>query len=99
MQGFMHRQIPAWVRRLVTIVPSLIVIGLGFEPTRTLVISQVVLSFGLPFAVIPLVMFTSNKNLMGALVNKRITTITASVVAALIIALNLFLLYQIFFGG
>ena len=99
MQGFMHRHIPAWVRRLVTIVPSLVVIGLGFEPTRTLVISQVVLSFGLPFAVIPLVMFTSNKNLMGVLVNKRITTIAASVVAALIIALNLFLLYQIFFGG
>ena len=99
MQGFMHRYIPPWVRRLVTILPSLIVIGLGFEPTRTLVISQVVLSFGLPFAVIPLVMFTSDKKLMGALVNKRITTIAASVVAALIILLNLFLLYQIFFGG
>jgi manganese transport protein len=99
MQGFMRRHIPAWLRRLVTILPSLIVIGLGFDPTRTLVISQVVLSFGLPFAVIPLVMFTSNKKLMGVLVNKRITTIAASVVAALIIALNLFLLYQIFFGG
>jgi manganese transport protein len=99
MQGFMHRNIPSWVRRLVTIVPSLIVIGLGFEPTRTLVISQVVLSFGLPFAVIPLVMFTSNKKLMGVLVNKHITTIAASVVAALIVSLNLFLLYQIFFGG
>ena len=99
MQGFLHRHIPPWVRRLVTIFPSLIVIGLGFEPTRTLVISQVVLSFGLPFAVIPLIMFTSDKKLMGALVNKRITTIAASVVAALIIILNLFLLYQIFFGG
>jgi manganese transport protein len=99
MQGFMRRHIPPWVRRLVTIVPSLVVIGLGFEPTRTLVISQVVLSFGLPFAVIPLVMFTSNKNLMGVLVNKRITTIAASTVAALIVSLNMFLLYQIFFGG
>ena len=99
MQGFMHQHIPPWVRRLVTIVPSLIVIGLGFEPTRTLVISQVVLSFGLPFAVIPFVMFTSDKKLMGVLVNKRITTIIAIIVAALIIALNLFLLYQIFFIG
>jgi manganese transport protein len=99
MQGFMHRHIPPWVRRLVTIVPSLIVIGLGLEPTRTLVLSQVVLSFGLPFAVIPLVMFTSDKKLMGELVNKRLTTIIASLVATLIIVLNLFLLYQIFFGG
>ena len=99
MQGFLHRHIPPWVRRLVTIVPSLIVIGLGFEPTRTLVISQVVLSFGLPFAIIPLIMFTSNKKLMGILVNQRITTIAASAVATLILALNLFLLYQIFFGG
>jgi manganese transport protein len=99
MQGFLHRHIPPWVRRLVTIFPSLIVIGLGFEPTRTLVLSQVVLSFGLPFAIIPLIMFTSNKDLMGVLVNKRITTIIACIVAALIIGLNLFLLYQIFFGG
>lgn len=99
MQGFLHQRIPAWVRRLVTIIPSLIVIGIGLEPTRTLVISQVVLSFGLPFAVVPLIMFTSDKKIMGGLVNKPITTILAVIVAALIIALNLFLLYQIFFGG
>ena len=59
MQGFLHRQIPVWLRRLVTMVPSLIVIVIGLDPTRTLVISQVVLSFGLPFAIIPLVMFTA----------------------------------------
>ncbi|MBE3118442.1 MAG: divalent metal cation transporter, partial [Candidatus Atribacteria bacterium] len=98
MQGFLHYHVPPWIRRVVTIVPSLIVISIGLDPTRTLVISQVVLSFGLPFAVIPLVMFTSNKIIMGMLVNKRITTLLASLSAALIIALNFFLLYQTFFG-
>jgi manganese transport protein len=98
MQGFLHYHIPPWIRRIVTIIPSLVVIFLGFDPTRTLVISQVVLSFGLPFAVIPLVMFTSNKGLMGVLVNKRFTTLLTSLVAALILVLNFFLIYQIFFG-
>ena len=98
MQGFLHFHIPPWIRRIVTIVPSLIVIFIGLDPTRTLVISQVVLSFGLPFAVIPLVMFTSNKSIMGVLVNKRITTLLASLSAAMIIFLNFFLLYQTFFG-
>src|SRR5574339_106323 len=99
MQGFLHFHIPAWVRRVVTMFPSLIVIFLGLDPTRTLVISQVVLSFGLPFAIVPLIMFTSRRDIMGALVNRRITNIAASLAATLIIALNLFLLYQIFFGG
>jgi manganese transport protein len=99
MQGFLHRQIPVWIRRLVTMVPSLTVIMIGLDPTRTLVISQVVLSFGLPFAIIPLILFTRRADLMGVLVNKRITTIVISVIAGLIILLNVFLLYQIFFGG
>jgi manganese transport protein len=98
MQGFLHFHIPPWIRRIVTIVPSLIVIFVGFDPTRTLVISQVVLSFGLPFAIIPLVLFTSNKGLMGVLVNKRLTTLLAGLSAALIVALNFFLLYKTFFG-
>jgi len=98
MQGFLHFHIQPWIRRIVTIVPSLIVIFIGFDPTRTLVISQVVLSFGLPFAIIPLVMFTRRKDIMGALVNGWLTTLLASVSAALIIALNFFLLYQTFFG-
>jgi manganese transport protein len=98
MQGFLHFHIPPWIRRIVTIIPSLIVIFIGLDPTRTLVISQVVLSFGLPFAVIPLVSFTSNKFLMGGLVNKPFTTLLASLSAALILALNLFLIYQTFFG-
>lgn len=98
MQGFLRRHIPPWIRRLVTMLPSLAVIAIGLDPTRTLVISQVVLSFGLPFAVIPLMYFTARKDIMGVLVNRRSTTIIASVVAGLIVALNLFLLYQTLFG-
>jgi manganese transport protein len=99
MQGFLKRHIPPWVRRLVTMGPPLIVIMLGLDPTRTLVISQVLLSFGLPFAIIPLVMFTSNKQIMGTLVNKPLTTVLASLAAAVIVGLNLFLIFQIFFGS
>jgi manganese transport protein len=99
MQGFLHYHIPPWIRRLTTMLPSLIVIALGLDPTRTLVISQVVLSFGLPFAIIPLVLFTRRKDLMGELVNHWITTIIASLVALLILALNIFLIYQTFLGG
>ena len=99
MQGFLHRHIPVWIRRGVTMLPSLIVIIIGLEPTRTLVVSQVVLSFGIPFALVPLVLFTRRKDLMGGLVNHRVTTIIASIVAGLIISLNIFLLYQTFFGG
>ena len=99
MGGFLHRRIPVWIRRLVTVVPPMIIIMLGLDPTRTLVISQVVLSFGLPFAIIPLVLFTSRKDLMGVLVNRRTTTVAAWCVAAAVIVLNLFLLYQVFLGG
>ena len=99
MQGFLHRYIPPWIRRLATMLPSLIVIAIGLDPTRTLVISQVVLSFGLPFAIIPLVMFTRRRDVMGVLVNGRLTTLLASLVAALIVALNIDLLYQTFFRG
>lgn len=99
MQGFLHLDIPIWVRRLVTMIPSLIVIEVGLDPTRTLVISQVVLSFGLPFAIIPLVIFTSRKDLMGVLVNHKITTVLSSLVAGIIVVLNIYLLYQTFGGG
>lgn len=99
MGGFLHRQIPVWVRRLVTVFPPMIIIMLGLDPTRTLVISQVVLSFGLPFAIIPLIMFSSSKDIMGALVNRRMTTIAAIGVATLITLLNVFLLTQLLPGG
>jgi manganese transport protein len=96
MQGFIRRRIPVSVRRAVTMIPAFVVIALGLDPSRTLVISQVVLSFGIPFALVPLVWFTSRRDLMGALVNRRITTAAAAVVAGLIIALNIFLLAQTF---
>jgi manganese transport protein len=99
MQGFLQRQIPVWIRRLVTIIPSLVVISIGLDPTRTMVISQVVLSFGLPFAIIPLIMFTSRKTVMGVLVNRSATTALTSVVAALILSLNVYLVYQIIATG
>src|SRR5204862_2901650 len=98
MQGFIRRQIPIVVRRLVTMIPAFVVIGLGADPSRTLVISQVILSFGIPFALVPLVVFTARRELMGPLVNARATTIAAVLVAAVIIALNVFLLVQTFSG-
>ena len=99
MQGFLHWHIPIWLRRGITMVPALIVIAIGLDPTRTLVISQVILSFGIPFALIPLVMFTRNSDMMGTLVNRRLTTQVAWVVAGLIVALNFYLLFQTFVGG
>ncbi len=99
MQGFLHRQVPIWIRRVVTMVPAIVVIGLGLDPTRTLVISQVILSFGLPFALVPLVLFTSRERVMGALRNSRPTALLAGAVTAAIIVLNLVLLYKLTFGG
>ena len=96
MQGFIRRRIPIFVRRIVTMAPAFVVIGIGADPSRTLVISQVVLSFGIPFALIPLVRFTARRELMGTLVNAKATTAAATVVAGLIIGLNLFLLYETF---
>jgi manganese transport protein len=96
MQGFIRRRIPILLRRLVTMLPAFVVIGLGLDPSRTLVISQVVLSFGIPFALIPLVIFTSRRDVMGALTNHRLTAAAAVVVAALISGLNIFLLIQTF---
>ena len=96
MQGFIRRRIPLWVRRLVTMIPAFVVIGLGLDPSRTLVVSQVVLSFGIPFALVPLVIFTSRREIMGTLVNHRMTVVAATAVAALISGLNVFLLVQTF---
>jgi manganese transport protein len=98
MKGFLHREIPVWIRRLVTMVPSMIVIAIGLDPSRTLVISQVLLSFGLPFAIIPLVIFTSQKKVMGVLTNRKITSLLAYMVAGIIVLLNIFLLYSTFKG-
>lgn len=92
MQGFIHRQIPVFARRAITMIPALVLIGTGFSPTRALVLSQVFLSFGIPFALVPLVVFTANRRLMGTLANRRVTNIAAFLVAAIIVALNIYLL-------
>jgi manganese transport protein len=92
MQGFIRRQIPIFARRAITMIPALIVIGVGFSPTRALVLSQVFLSFGIPFALIPLVVFTSSRSLMGSLVNRRPVVLTAGLVTTLIVGLNIYLL-------
>jgi manganese transport protein len=98
MQGFIRRRIPIFLRRAITLAPALIVIAIGMDPTDALVISQVVLSFGIPFALIPLVLIARKREVMGALVNPGWLTAIASVIAALIISLNVFLLQQVFFG-
>jgi manganese transport protein len=98
MQGFINRRIPLWLRRLITMTPALIILGIGVNASYALVISQVVLSFGIPFALIPLLIFCRNRGLMGGLVNHRRTTTVATVVVGLIVTLNVFLLYQTFFG-
>jgi manganese transport protein len=96
MQGFVRRQIPLVVRRAVTMAPAFVVIALGANPSRTLILSQVILSFGIPFALVPLVLFTARREVMGVLVNARTTTVAAIGVAAVIIGLNVFLLVQTF---
>jgi manganese transport protein len=95
MQGFLHVRIPILLRRVVTMVPAILVIATGLDPTRTLVISQVILSFGLPFALVPLVAFTARRDLMGTLANRRSTTFLAAAVTVVIVSLNVFLLYRL----
>jgi manganese transport protein len=98
MQGFIQRRIPIFVRRAVTLAPALVVLGVGLDPTDALVASQVVLSFGIPFALVPLLMIAAKREVMGPLVNPRWLTGVAGTLAALIIGLNVFLLQQVFFG-
>ena len=98
MQGFIRRSIPLFVRRAVTMTPALVVLALGLPTTQTLVISQVVLSFGIPFALVPLIVVTNKAELMGPLVNRRATTIAASAIATVIIALNVYLIYSTIFS-
>jgi len=98
MQGFIHRRIPLLLRRAITMAPALVVIAIGFDPSRALVLSQVVLSFGIPFALIPLLLFCRDRGLMGTLVNKRSTTALATVVIAVIVSLNVFLILLLVSG-
>ncbi len=95
MQGFLQRRIPLVLRRAITMAPALVVLASGFDPTRALVLSQVVLSFGIPFAVVPLVLLTRRVDVMGALVNRPVTTAAAWATASVVISLNAFLLWGI----
>lgn len=97
MSGFLNRSLPLFWRRAVTLMPAIIILFAGVNPMDALVWSQVVLSFGIPFALVPLILVTSNRMVMGPLTNRTITTVIASVVAALVITLNLYLIYQIIF--
>ena len=92
MQGFVGRRIPVFARRALTMLPALVILGLGLSPTGSLVISQVVLSFGIPFALVPLVLLTRRADVMGSLVNRPVTTAAAGATAALIIVMNVYLL-------
>ncbi|MFJ8737092.1 Nramp family divalent metal transporter [Bacillus altitudinis] len=96
MQGFIQYRIPLYVRRLITIIPPIAIIASGVNPTSALVMSQVVLSFGIAFALIPLILFTSKKRIMGDLTNARWVTGISWVIAALVVALNLFLIVDTF---
>jgi manganese transport protein len=98
MQGFIRRRIPLFLRRAITLAPALFVLAIGLDPTDALVASQVVLSFGIPFALVPLLIIAANREVMGDLVNPRWLSALAGVLAALIIALNAFLLCQLFLG-
>jgi len=92
MEGFLRRRIPVFLRRAVTMLPALVVLALGFSPTRALVLSQVFLSFGIPFALIPLVVFTARRGIMGTLANRWLTNVAAVAVTVVIVALNVYLL-------
>ena len=99
LSGFLNRRIPVWLRRLITMVPSFLIILAHFDPTQSLVISQVILSFSLPLTLIPLVMFTGRKDLMGNLVNRTATKSVVVLIVAVVIALNVYLLYGTFMGS
>ncbi|MEU3751018.1 MULTISPECIES: Nramp family divalent metal transporter [Streptomyces] len=95
LSGFLRAQIPLLLRRLLTMAPPLAILAVGTDPTRALIISQVVLSFGIPFALIPLVLFGRRSDVMGSLTNRRLTTATGMVVSLAISCLNVFLLHQL----
>jgi manganese transport protein len=96
MQGFIRRQIPLFLRRAITLTPALLVLAIGFNPTDALVASQVVLSFGIPFALVPLLLIARRRDVMGALANPPWLTAVAGSLAALIVALNAFLIVDLF---
>ncbi len=98
MSGFLHRSVSIWLRRCVSVAPALIILVLGVDPTAALVLSQVCLSFGIPFALAPLVWFTSRRAIMGDARNRPVTVVVAGIVLGAIVALNVFLLVTLFAG-
>jgi manganese transport protein len=99
MHGLIRVTIPLWVRRTVTLIPALVLLAIGANPVWMLVLSQVVLSFAIPLALVPLIRFTSNTATMGALTNSRLTTIAAVATAVLLISLNAWLIVLLVTGG
>lgn len=99
MQGFVRFYIPLWVRRAITMAPSFVVIMMGLDPTRILVMSQVLLSFGIALALVPLLVFTSDKKLMGDLVNVRWVKLVGWAIVAVVVTLNLWLIFSTLFGN
>ena len=98
MEGFINRRIPLWLRRGITMAPAIVIIAIGVNPTRALIISQVVLSFGIPFALIPLILASRDRGLMGRFRLGPLGLAAAVVVAGLILALNVFLLAKLVLG-
>jgi manganese transport protein len=98
MQGFVNFRIPVWVRRLVTMIPAFVVVAMGVNATRALVLSQVLLSIALPLPMIALLMFTRRKDVMGEFVNGRVTNAAAVIGAAVVLGLNGFLIWQVVAG-
>jgi manganese transport protein len=98
MQGFVGFRVPVWIRRLVTMIPAFVVVGLGVNATRALVVSQVLLSIALPLPMIALLMFTRRRDLMGEFVNNRLTQIAAVAGAAVVLVLNAVLIWQLATG-
>ncbi len=99
MEGFLRRRIPVWLRRTITMAPAFVILALGVDPVLALVISQVILSFGIPFALIPLIQVTSDRSVMGGLVNRRVTVVAGVIIATVVIGLNAVLLVLLFGGG
>jgi manganese transport protein len=99
MQGFFRRRIPIWLRRLVTMLPSFVVVAMGVGTTEALVVSQVILSLTLPVPMIALIILTSNKAVMGEFVNRGVTRFAAIAGASIVLLLNAVLLYKTFIGA
>jgi manganese transport protein len=96
MDGMLKRSIPLLVRRVITIIPAVVIVGFGIDPTQALIISQVILSFGIPFALIPLLMVTSNKKIMGDAVNSKLIIVLLGMITGVIVVLNFALIWLTF---